>query len=1787
MKQLLITFLYFAPFACFWLNDFSLDNMASGGVVNIPTNESVLPCSPACDPADSLVLVGFYTQTISGSCPEFSPPGWTIPWFLNNPVCSWNGITLNSSGKVIGIDLQSNGLTGNIPPVLAQLDQLEELILSNNCLTGNIPPELGSYNNLIKLFLDGNELVGSIPEELCMLSTLQVMFLDENTLTGTIPECFNDLDQLGQLDVFDNCLDSIPDLSGMFALQPTKFRVQNNKFTFDDILPNLPKIVTFYNPQDSFCTELNIQLDVGSTYALDLGIDDGLTTNSYQWYKDGLPFGAPTNSNTLIFSPVAFTDAGTYHCQVTNPAAPLLTLQSRAKIITVICAPSTYDFTPDVCDGYEVTINGTTYNQSNPSGSTTLPGQSQFGCDSIINVALNFVANNPSLLDSTLCATESIVVNGNTYDINNPSGTETFGNTDMFNCDSMVQINLSFFPAAVLDTQLMVCLDETVTIAGEDFNFQDSTGQVILSDASFLGCDSIINVDLDFFVEAASTLTGNYCAGQEVIINGTTYDVNNPSGTETIDNGSWRGCDSIIVVDLSFGAGVTFNLNATICEGQGIDVNGQTYDCNNPTGTEVITGGSYLGCDSTIIVSLNCYEPAHGILDTTLCQGEELEYNGTTYDNSNTSGIENLGGIGFNGCDSLVDVTVQFFIPAFSTLNTTLCSGESITVGGQEVSISGAIVLPDASFRGCDSTIYVTIVSLPNATHLEDGMICPGSSITVNGTIYDENNLQGTEVISGGAANGCDSIITIDLSLGTAVVVQNNYSLCPGDSLIIGTVVLDETNTLHEDTIVGGSFSGCDSITITSISYYDEATSQHAPSLCMGESIVIGGVTFDANHLSENIVLDNASYYGCDSILMVNASLINVETGSYTATLCTGESIVLNGTTYDESNPNGMETIPMGSYQGCDSSFVVNLTFTPSTDTIISEVLCSGGSLSVAGMLLDENNPTDTITLTNVNNCDSTIYAAVSFYPEADSLIAYTLCFGQEITVNGNTYDQNTPSGTELIPGGSIQGCDSTIFINLSFNNAVEVAINQTFCDPTETVIVNSVVYNIDMPSGVETMTSYTGCDSIVTVSLSYPDTVFVLHNSVLCPDEMITVNGTIYNIDNPSGEEVEPGASPDGCDVFHTIDLSFYPIAQSNYISTLCFGESITINGVLFDVNHTMDTFLFENAAYTGCDSTEIVSIVFYPELITEIDSSLCEGQFIMINGTTYNEAMPSGVETMTASTGCDSTIVIQLHYDGAVMSNYTQSLCMGDSIVINGTVYHTGHTMGTDTFPEGSVSGCDSIVHIAIEFTTPSLLEIDTMLCIGEILVVNNQTYDEMLLMGTETIEGGSYTGCDSMISVSIGYFAPAINSSDTILCFGDTLMMDGVAYPPPVSTVNDTLWGASFTGCDSIIQWSIIYLPKAEHILDTILCSEETLTLHGISFTQSNPTGEVVLLGGSFMGCDSTIRVSIFYPNTEGEESMSLCQGDTLLWNGELLTTGGMYEAELPGQSYHGCDSTVLLDLTVVSLVSADAGADGILCGEETFSLSGNLPSGASGTWQLLWGVAEIDNPTAPQSLVSNVATDTVYLSWTLSTGTCLDYDSDTLMLASMPIPDAMDDIDTADFDVLEMSINILDNDFYENIESHFYNLIDVPTGLNDLGDGVLNYLATEDLLGSLVSFQYELCNEDCPEVCDTAWVYLQLQREIQLEFPNAITPNGDGVNDVFVVPDIVDHPEQFGKQELIVVNRWGDMVYTAKPYLNDWNGTNQAGKDLPPGTYYYVLRLDVGEGIIYRGDITILR
>ena len=77
-------------------------------------------------------------------------PGWTdsTNWNTSAPIGEWFGVSTDAAGRVTGLNLRGNDLTGSIPPGLGNLANLESLYLHLNALTGPIPGELGSLVNL-------------------------------------------------------------------------------------------------------------------------------------------------------------------------------------------------------------------------------------------------------------------------------------------------------------------------------------------------------------------------------------------------------------------------------------------------------------------------------------------------------------------------------------------------------------------------------------------------------------------------------------------------------------------------------------------------------------------------------------------------------------------------------------------------------------------------------------------------------------------------------------------------------------------------------------------------------------------------------------------------------------------------------------------------------------------------------------------------------------------------------------------------------------------------------------------------------------------------------------------------------------------------------------------------------------------------------------------------------------------------------------------------------------------------------------------------------------------------------------------------------------------------------------------------------------------------------------------------------------------------------------------------------------------------------------------------------
>ena len=181
-------------------------------------------------------LAAFYRATDGAN--------WTnnTAWLTSAPLMDWFGVATDDNGRVSGIELSENGLSGTLPAALGQLTGLTRLSLHGNRLSGSIPGEfarltnlevlslgrnelhgsipgsLGELTNLTALYLENNRFSGSIPPELGQLTNLTVLYLAENGLSGSIPSEFGRLVNLELLWLGDNQLSGpIPPALGQLA----------------------------------------------------------------------------------------------------------------------------------------------------------------------------------------------------------------------------------------------------------------------------------------------------------------------------------------------------------------------------------------------------------------------------------------------------------------------------------------------------------------------------------------------------------------------------------------------------------------------------------------------------------------------------------------------------------------------------------------------------------------------------------------------------------------------------------------------------------------------------------------------------------------------------------------------------------------------------------------------------------------------------------------------------------------------------------------------------------------------------------------------------------------------------------------------------------------------------------------------------------------------------------------------------------------------------------------------------------------------------------------------------------------------------------------------------------------------------------------------------------------------------------------------------------------------------------------------------------------------------------
>jgi gliding motility-associated-like protein len=284
-----------------------------------------------------------------------------------------------------------------------------------------------------------------------------------------------------------------------------------------------------------------------------------------------------------------------------------------------------------------------------------------------------------------------------------------------------------------------------------------------------------------------------------------------------------------------------------------------------------------------------------------------------------------------------------------------------------------------------------------------------------------------------------------------------------------------------------------------------------------------------------------------------------------------------------------------------------------------------------------------------------------------------------------------------------------------------------------------------------------------------------------------------------------------------------------------------------------------------------------------------------------------------------------------------------------------------------------------------------------------------------------------------------------------------------------------------------------------------------------------------------------------------------------------------------------SVFVNDLTVAA---ANAGPDLFLCGvPEDLLINGSPTVGlATSLWETVSGSGVPEQPTNNNTFVGGLTPGITTLNYTVDNGAC-GVSSDEMMITifdpELPVADAGESLTICENEFVSFNLNASEAVFPS---VGWWTIVDGPVMLSDSTSAEALVLSMGEIITELQdvpsTLVWNVDNGVCGTTTDT--LLLILKDCLTLKIPDAFSPNGDGVNDEWIIPNIDSYPANTVK----IFNRWGAEIFSAAPYSNGnaWDGisTHPAtlGEGLPVSTYYYILDLGTGEEA-YRGFVYLKR
>lgn len=372
-----------------------------------------------------------------------------------------------------------------------------------------------------------------------------------------------------------------------------------------------------------------------------------------------------------------------------------------------------------------------------------------------------------------------------------------------------------------------------------------------------------------------------------------------------------------------------------------------------------------------------------------------------------------------------------------------------------------------------------------------------------------------------------------------------------------------------------------------------------------------------------------------------------------------------DGVMYTASNSTAVDTLKSNVAGVCDTIFTLDLTINTSTTGTDVLVACDTYTW-IDGVTYTASNSSATFVLSNAIGCDSTVTLDLTINNAATGTDVQVAC-DTYTWIDGMTYTSSNNSATHTIVAGAINGCDSIVTLDLTINNSDVATDFQVACDMYTWIDGNT--YTASNNIAMYTLTNVNGCDSVVTLNLTMSSSTSATATHAAC-ESYTWIDGVTYTTSNNTATYTIPNTN--GCDSVITLDLTINMPTANAVTATECesymsaAGNTYTSTGVYTEVF----------AGANGCDSVLTIDLTITNANYTV---SVSSGIHLTSNqpGATYQWLDCSNGNAQIA--GATNQVYVAT-VNGDYACEVTYQTCSGTSACV--TVNSVGIEDATNTF-------------------------------------------------------------------------------------------------------------------------------------------------------------------------------------------------------------------------------------------------------------------------------------------------------------------------------------------------------------------------------------------------------------------------------------------------------------------------------------------------------------------------